>query len=52
MGMIRNVVALAVAKKLYDIARQPENQRKIKEFASSLANKASAQSATRGGRTP
>jgi hypothetical protein len=49
MGLIRNVVALGVAKKLYDIARQPENQRKIKEFASSFANKANAQS-SRGGR--
>jgi hypothetical protein len=45
MGMIRNVVALGVAKKLYDIARQPENQRKIKEFAASLANKANSQGA-------
>jgi hypothetical protein len=48
MGMIRNVVALGVAKKLYDIARQPENQRKIKEFAASFANKANAQGAREG----
>jgi hypothetical protein len=45
MGMIRNIVAIGVAKKIYDYARQPENQRKIKEFAASMANKANAQGA-------
>jgi hypothetical protein len=45
MGLVRNLVALGVAKKLYDIARKPENQRKIKEMASSFANKANAQGA-------
>jgi hypothetical protein len=43
MGMIRNLVALGVAKKLYDVARKPENQAKIKEMAASLANRAGQQ---------
>lgn len=31
MGLIKKVVALGVAKKVYDEARKPENQRRIQE---------------------
>ena len=49
MGMVRNLVALGVAKKLYDVARKPENQRRIKEMVGQLTDKANTAAARRGG---
>jgi hypothetical protein len=31
MKILRTVAALGIAKKVYDVARKPENQRRIKE---------------------
>lgn len=31
MGILRKVAAIGIAKKLYDEARKPHNQRKIRE---------------------
>ena len=36
MGLMRKVVALGVAKKVYDEARKPENQKRIQEALDSL----------------
>lgn len=36
MGLIRNVVILGIAKKVYDESRKPENQRKIREAVASF----------------
>jgi hypothetical protein len=47
MSMVRNLVVGGVAKKLYDVARKPENQQKFKELVGQLASRAGAQ--TRGG---
>ncbi len=43
MGLIRNVVILGIAKKVYDESRKPENQRKIREAVANFK--------TRQGRT-
>lgn len=43
MGLIRNVVILGIAKKVYDESRKPENQRKIRETVANFK--------TRQGRT-
>ena len=39
MGMIKNVVVAGVAKKLYDVARRPENQRKIMQMVQQYSGK-------------
>jgi hypothetical protein len=36
MKILRTVAALGVAKKAYDVARKPENQRRIKEAVARL----------------
>ncbi len=38
MGLLRTAVKAGIAKKLYDEARKPQNQRLIKELVTSLAN--------------
>jgi hypothetical protein len=45
MGLVKNVVLLGIAKKIYDEARKPENQRRIQEAVASMRAK---QSAARG----
>jgi hypothetical protein len=42
MPMMRNVVLLGVAKKIYDEARKPENQRKIQDAVASMKAKRAA----------
>jgi hypothetical protein len=49
MGMVRNLVAAGVARKLYDVARKPENQAKLKQLIGQLTEKANATAARRGG---
>ncbi|HJR40274.1 MAG TPA: hypothetical protein VJ819_17970 [Nocardioidaceae bacterium] len=39
MGIMSKVVKLGIAKKVYDEARKPENQRKIKEAIASFQEK-------------
>jgi hypothetical protein len=47
MGLIKNIVALGIAKKVYDEARKPENQRRIKEAVDSLKAKRAASQSSR-----
>ena len=49
MGLIRNVVILGIAKKVYDESRKPENQRKIREAVANFKAK-QGRSATPGQR--
>ena len=39
MGLINGLVKAGIAKKVYDEARKPHNQQKIKNAVSSLTNK-------------
>ncbi len=39
MGLLRTVVKAGVAKKVFDEARKPENQRKIKDLVRSVTDK-------------
>jgi hypothetical protein len=39
MGLFANVARLGVAKKVFDVARKPENQARIKGAISNLAAK-------------
>lgn len=39
MGLVSKVVKLGIAKKIYDEARKPENQRKAKEAWTSFQQK-------------
>jgi hypothetical protein len=39
MGIMSKVIKLGIAKKIYDEARKPENQRKIKEAVASFQEK-------------
>ena len=39
MGMVKNLVKLGIAKKIYDEARKPENQRRVKEAVASFREK-------------
>ncbi|MGH3331382.1 MAG: hypothetical protein ACRDPJ_08745 [Nocardioidaceae bacterium] len=39
MGIMSKVVKLGIAKKVYDEARKPENQRRVKEAVNSLKEK-------------
>lgn len=39
MGLIGGMMKMGLAKKVYDEARKPQNQRKIKGALSSLTNK-------------
>jgi hypothetical protein len=39
VGLFANVTKLGVAKKVFDAARKPENQAKIKSAISSVASK-------------
>ncbi len=43
MGLVSGLIKAGVAKKAYDIARKPENQRKAKEMIANLRGKKSAQ---------
>lgn len=36
MGLIKNIAKLGIAKKLYDEARKPENQRRMREAVESM----------------
>jgi hypothetical protein len=36
MGLVSKIVKLGIAKKVYDEARKPENQRKMKEAVAAL----------------
>lgn len=36
MGLLRNAAKLGLAKKLFDEARKPENQRKVKQLIASV----------------
>lgn len=36
MRLLRSAAAIGIAKKVYDEARKPENQRRVKEAAASL----------------
>jgi hypothetical protein len=47
MGMVRNLIAAGVAKKLYDFARKPENQAKIKQMISQATAKANSSATSR-----
>ena len=49
MGLMKKVVYLGVAKKIYDEARKPENQRRINEAVTSLRQR---RDAARSRRTP
>jgi len=40
MKMIRSAIMAAVAKKVYDEARKPQNQQKIKEMVAQFQNRA------------
>lgn len=42
MGIMSKVVKLGVAKKIYDEARKPENQAKIKQAVAKLQEKRSS----------
>ena len=42
MGLISSLAKVGIAKKLYDEARKPENQRRIKQAVSSFSDKRSA----------
>ncbi len=39
MGIMSKVVKLGIAKKVYDEARKPENQKRIKDALSSVRGK-------------
>jgi hypothetical protein len=39
MGIMSKIVKLGVAKKIYDEARKPENQRRVKEAVSNFQDK-------------
>ena len=39
MKLLRSAAAIAVAKKLYDEAQKPENQRRIREALDKVKNK-------------
>ncbi|WP_165807102.1 hypothetical protein [Nocardioides currus] len=41
MGMMKKVAALGVAKKVYDEARKPHNQAKIKQAVQQVRNRRS-----------
>lgn len=47
MGLLSKVMKAGVAKKAYDEARKPENQRRAKEFVASMRDKRRSS----GGRT-
>jgi hypothetical protein len=36
MGLIKNLVKLGIAKKIYDEARKPENQQRMKDAVASF----------------
>lgn len=38
MSFLKNALKIGLAKKAIDIARRPENQRKLKEVATSVKN--------------
>jgi hypothetical protein len=40
MKLVRTALMAALAKKVYDEARKPENQRRIKEAIASVQNRA------------
>lgn len=42
MGLIRGMVKVGLAKKAYDIARKPENQRKVKDMIANARGKKAA----------
>ena len=42
MGLMKKAVYLGVAKKIYDEARKPENQRRINEAVASLKQRRAA----------
>ena len=48
MRMMRNAIMATIAKKVFDEARKPHNQQKIKDLVAQLANKRGGQ----GGRPP
>jgi hypothetical protein len=39
MKILRTAAAIGIAKKVYDEARKPENQRRIKEAAASIRSR-------------
>lgn len=45
MKLMRSAVLAGLAKKAYDEARKPENQRRIKEFVASMQQKQQAKRA-------
>jgi hypothetical protein len=45
MKLIRTAILAAVAKKVYDEARKPENQQKIKDAIASVQNRAKSRPA-------
>jgi hypothetical protein len=48
MGLLRTAIKAGIAKKLYDEARKPQNQKMIKDLVGQLANSRSS----RSGRQP
>jgi hypothetical protein len=42
MKLLRSAAAIGIAKKIYDEARKPENQRRIKEATASLRERQQA----------
>lgn len=42
MGMISGLIKAGIAKKAIDVARKPENQRRIKELVANARNKKGA----------
>ena len=52
MGLLGNITKGALAKKVIDEGRKPENQRKIKSAISSFRGKKSGGTGTTGGRAP
>ena len=47
MGMAKKIAAFGIAKKVYDEARKPENQRRINEAVASVRSRRDAARARR-----
>jgi hypothetical protein len=51
MKLIRSAIVAGIAKKVFDEARKPHNQAKIKQFISQATAKANKRGGTHGGGT-
>ena len=50
MRLMRSAAAIGIAKKIYDEARKPENQRRIKQAVASLQERRAKSAQARTGR--